>query len=191
MRGETWQRRQGRAPVGDQRGSHEAAMREGAARLNGIIQSTMDAIITVDERQEIVIFNPAAEAMFGCSAADVIGTPLKQFIPERFRDRHRQHIERFGTTGVTMRRMGGQAEITGLRANAEEFPLDASISQVIVGGKKLYTAFCATSLSASAPSMSFESRRRSCASFPRHCRPCAKRKRRASPASSTMSWARR
>ncbi len=115
------------------------AMREGAARLNGIIQSVMDGIITVDERQDIVIFNPAAEAMFGCTAANVLGTPLEQFIPSRFRDRHHAHVGHFGETGVTTRRMGGQAEITGLRANGEEFALEASISQAVVGGKKLFT----------------------------------------------------
>jgi two-component system, NarL family, sensor histidine kinase UhpB len=115
------------------------AMREAAARLNGIIQSAMDGIITVDERQDIVIFNPAAEAMFGCAAADVLGTPLEQFIPSRFRERHRADVGRFGETGVTTRRMAGQSEITGLRANGEEFPLEASISQAVVGGKKLYT----------------------------------------------------
>jgi PAS domain S-box-containing protein len=115
------------------------AMRESAARLNGIIQSAMDGIITVDERQHIVIFNPAAEQMFACAAADVLGTPLEQFIPSRFRDRHHAYIEQFGETGVTTRRMGGQSEITGLRANGEEFPLEASISQVVVGGKRLFT----------------------------------------------------
>lgn len=116
------------------------AMREGAARLNGIIQSAMDAIITVDEHQDIVIFNPAAEQMFGCAAANVLGTPLEQFIPPRFREAHRAHIDRFGATGVTTRRMAVQSEIVGLRANGEEFPLEASISQVSVGGKKLFTA---------------------------------------------------
>ena len=115
------------------------AMREAAARLNGIIQSTMDAIITVDEHQNIVIFNPAAEQMFGCHGADVIGTPLDQFIPSRHRDAHHDHIERFGATGVTTRRMGAAAEIVGLRADGSEFPIEASISQVIVAGKKLYT----------------------------------------------------
>ena len=116
-----------------------AAMRESAARLNGIIQSAMDAIITVDERQDIVIFNPAAEEMFGCAAADVLGTPLDQFIPSRFREAHGAYIDHFGATGVTTRRMGAQAEIVGLRANGEEFPLEASISQVSIGGKKLFT----------------------------------------------------
>ena len=114
-------------------------MRESAARLSGIIQSTMDAIITVDERQDIVIFNPAAEQMFGCPAADVQGTPLEQFIPPRFRAAHRTHINRFAETGVTTRRMGVQSEIVGLRADGEEFPLEASISQVSVGGRKLFT----------------------------------------------------
>jgi len=115
------------------------AMREMAGRLNGIIQSTMDAIITVDERQDIVIFNPAAEHMFGCAAADVLGTPLEQFIPPRFRATHHGRVGKFGATGVTTRRMGGQSEIVGQRANGEEFPLEASISQVSVGGKKLFT----------------------------------------------------
>ena len=117
-----------------------AAMRESAARLNGIIQSAMDAIITVDERQDILIFNPAAELMFGCAAVDVRGTPLDQFIPLRLRDAHRDHIQRFAHTGVTTRRMGAQGAIVGLRANGEEFPMEVSISQVSVGGRKLFTA---------------------------------------------------
>jgi PAS domain S-box-containing protein len=115
------------------------AMRETAARLNGIIQSAMDAIITVDENQDIVIFNPAAEQMFGCSAANVLGTPLDQFIPARYRDTHRGHIQQFGATGISTRRMGRQSEIIGLRANGEEFPVEASISQTAVNGKKLFS----------------------------------------------------
>jgi len=115
------------------------AMRESAARLSGIIQSAMDAIITVDERQNIAIFNPAAEQMFGCTAASVLGTPLEQFIPPRSREVHRRHIDQFGVTGVTTRRMGVQSEIVAVRADGEEFPVEASISQVSVGGKKLFT----------------------------------------------------
>jgi len=115
------------------------AMRETAARLNGIIHSAMDAIITVDENQDIVIFNPAAERMFGCDAADVMHTPLDQFIPARFRGLHRQHIERFAATGVTSRRMGATSQIIALRGDGAEFPVEASISQVTVGGKKLFS----------------------------------------------------
>ncbi len=123
--------------------SREAAMgralRDSEVRMSGIVQSAMDAIVTVDENQRIVLFNPAAEKVFRCPATEAIGSPLGRFIPERFRAVHRRHVERFAATGVTSRRMGDTTVLYGLRADGEEFPIDASISQVVVGGKKLYT----------------------------------------------------
>jgi PAS domain S-box-containing protein len=123
--------------------SREAAMgralQDSEARLSGIVQSAMDAIITADENQCIVLFNPAAEQVFRCPAAQAIGSPLERFIPERFRASHRQYVERFGATGTTSRKMGDTTVLYGLRADGEEFPIDASISQVVVNGKKLYT----------------------------------------------------
>ena len=68
-----------------------------------------------------------------CSAArasEAIGAPLAWFIPERFRAGHADHVRRFGETGVSSRRMGAQRIVTGLRRNGEEFPIDASISQI-------------------------------------------------------------
>ncbi|WP_157643969.1 PAS domain S-box protein, partial [Burkholderia ubonensis] len=62
------------------------------ARMMGIIRSSMEAIITIDESQTIVIFNPAAEHVFGVSAMDAIGAPLSRFIPERFRASHAKHV---------------------------------------------------------------------------------------------------
>ena len=100
------------------------------ARLSGILNSAMDAIITVDERQHVVIFNKAAEAMFGCPLNEALGAPLAWFIPARYRDAHAEHVRRFGETGVATRRMSGQRLVTGLRRNGEEFPIDASISQL-------------------------------------------------------------
>lgn len=111
----------------------------GEAHLRGIVQSAMDAIVTVDEQQNIVIFNAAAEAIFGCSEREALGASLDRFIPERFRAAHRAHIERFGETRVTTREMGGQLALYGLRSNGEEFPIDASISQIATGGKRYYT----------------------------------------------------
>ncbi|WP_144157426.1 PAS domain-containing sensor histidine kinase [Paraburkholderia sp. BCC1885] len=110
------------------------------ARLMGIIRSSMEAIITVDERQNIIIFNPMAEHIFGCSAAEALGASLSRFIPERFRATHARHVEQFGVTGVSERQMGGQQRVLfGLRSNGEEFPIEASISQVREGDSKLYT----------------------------------------------------
>ena len=108
-------------------------------RLRGILDSAMDAIITVDEQQRIVLFNDAAQAMFGCPRDEAVGAPLSAFIPERFRHAHAAHVEQFGATGVTARRMGGARVVTGLRRNGEEFPIDASISQLREGDAKLYT----------------------------------------------------
>ncbi len=108
-------------------------------RLEGIVQSAMDAIISVDADQRIVLFNPAAERMFQYRAEDALGEKLDRFIPERFRTAHREHIRHFGQTNVTTRRMGQLGKISGLRADGEEFPLEASISQVEIGGKKLFS----------------------------------------------------
>ncbi len=99
----------------------------------------MDAVITIDHRHKIVLFNAAAEKIFRCTAARAIGGPLERFIPARFREAHRGHIERFGKTGVTTRMMGARLALAGLRADGEEFPIDASISQTTAGGRKFYT----------------------------------------------------
>jgi PAS domain S-box-containing protein len=118
----------------------EESLRQSQAQLQGIINSAMDALITVDSKQRVVMFNLAAEKMFGCSAADALGSPLDRFIPERFRAAHSSHVKNFGETGVTSRAMGTLGALKGLRANGEEFPIEASISQIEKNGNKLFTA---------------------------------------------------
>src|SRR2546421_706992 len=117
----------------------EEALRESQAQLTGIIQSAMDTIVTVDDQQRIVLFNAAAEKMFRCLAADVVGQPIERFIPQRFRPQHAGHIRRFGETGVTSRGMGTLGALWALRADGEEFQIEASISQIETRGKKLFT----------------------------------------------------
>ena len=104
-----------------------------------IVESAKDAIITIDSRQRIVVFNPAAEEMFCCSSVNVIGQSIDQFIPSRFRATHEEHVSSFAQTGVTARSMGGARAVYGLRSNGEEFPIEASISQIEVDGDKLFT----------------------------------------------------
>ncbi|WP_175688701.1 PAS domain S-box protein [Burkholderia anthina] len=120
-------------------GSHAGDIPPIEARMMAIIRSSMEAIITVDENQTIVIFNPAAERVFGVSAMDAIGAPLARFIPERFRAAHAAHVEQFGVTGVSERQMGRQRVLFGLRGDGTEFPIEASISQIRDGTGKLYT----------------------------------------------------
>jgi PAS domain S-box-containing protein len=117
----------------------QAALRNAHARVGGIVEAAMDAIISVDEDQRIVLFNQAAERVFRWPRGAILGQPLDLLIPERYRPAHRGHIERFGRTATTSRGMGSQTVLYGLRADGEEFPIEASISQHDEGGRKLYT----------------------------------------------------
>jgi len=109
------------------------------ARMAGIVGSAMDAIISVDSEQTIILFNAAAEAMFRCTAAEALNQPLDRFIPQRFREAHKQHVKGFGQTSHTSRSMRSLGTLSGVRANGDEFPIEASISQVEVAGQKTYT----------------------------------------------------
>src|SRR6185436_13171500 len=104
-----------------------------------IVDSAMDAVITVDEEQKIVLFNRAAEQVFGVRREDVLGAPLDRLLPARFRSGHGRHIASFGKTGVTSRRMGDVTTLWALRADGSEFPIEASISQASEGGATYYT----------------------------------------------------
>lgn len=117
----------------------EQAMRDEEARLAAVIGSAMDAVITVDEEQRVTLFNPAAEKMFGHNAEEVVGTSLEQLMPARFRSAHGTHIRGFSETNASRRKMGALTPIYGLRANGEEFPIEASISQAEVTGRKIFS----------------------------------------------------
>jgi PAS domain S-box-containing protein len=110
-----------------------------AARLAGLLDSAMDAIITVDDRQRVVLYNRAAEKIFGWTSEEAIGGPLEKLMPERFRGSHGAHVDRFDRTGTTSRRMGDGTVLYGRRANGEEFPMEASISQLDTAEGKLFT----------------------------------------------------
>ena len=114
-------------------------LRESQNQLKGIVGSAMDALIAIDDKLRIIVFNAAAEKMFGCPVRDAIGSPSDRFVPERFRAAHRQHIQHFGDTGATTQALGGLGALWGLRKNGEEFPIEASISKIEVSGGKLYT----------------------------------------------------
>lgn len=122
-----------------ERRAAEAALLESRQRMEAIVESAMDALITIDEQHRILVFNPAAERMFDVVAADAIGTSIERFIPERFRSGHGAHIDRFKEMGATNRRMGALGAVSALRANGEEFPVEASISHVQVAGARLGT----------------------------------------------------
>lgn len=111
------------------------------ARMSGIISTVSDAVITTGEDRRILLFNAAAEAMFGLPAEEALGQPVDRFIPRHFHARHGQHMQQFGEMGVSSRSMhGGRSALPALRADGAEFPVEATISQVVVSGQRLFTA---------------------------------------------------
>jgi PAS domain S-box-containing protein len=91
-------------------------------------------MISVDASQRVLLFNPAAERMFQCGAAEAVGKPLDRFIPHLAADADP------GPGGVSP--LDGPVtliEARGLRADGQRFPLEASLSRSEVAGEKLYT----------------------------------------------------
>ena len=115
------------------------AILESRRRMEGIVQSAMDAIITIDEEQRIVLFNPAAEKIFGFSVDEVLGRPVTMLIPEQYRDHHEDYVRRFFESEVINRKLESANPLLALRNNGEHFPIEASISQVTVGGERVGT----------------------------------------------------
>lgn len=108
-------------------------------QIRNIIDTAMDGIIAMNEQQIIVLFNAAAEEIFGWRADQVLGQPIEMLIPSRFRARHRDDVEKFGQGVIQNRRMGTQRTVMALRASGNEFPIEASISQTTVNDRKIYT----------------------------------------------------
>jgi len=105
-----------------------------------MIDTAMDAIVTVGEDMRIVGFNQSATRMFRCAAGDAIGQSLERFIPRRFRAAHAGQMRSFAVSKVTMRAMGEGAEVKALRADGEEFLADVSIASHRGNGRQFYSA---------------------------------------------------
>lgn len=107
--------------------------------LAGILAIAADAIIAVDEGQNVTIFNNRAEEIFGYRREEIIGQRLERLMPDRFRAHHSTYVEKFGDAAVAARQMGERQEIYGVRKSGEEFPAEASISRMVLSGKRTYT----------------------------------------------------
>ncbi len=114
--------------------------RRSEERLSGILAIAADAIVSMDEKGRIVLFNQGAERIFGYTSAEIMGQPLDTLIPQRIRSSHAAHVQRFAASGVTAQRMGERREVAGLRKDGTEFPAEASISKLVVDGSTTFTA---------------------------------------------------
>ena len=117
----------------------ENLQREGA-RKAAILETSLDAIITMDHQGRIVEFNPAAERIFGISAAAIQGRELAEtLMPSAFRDAHREGLARYLATGVG-EILGRRIELQALRGDGSEFPAEIAIARITIAGPPLFTA---------------------------------------------------
>lgn len=99
-------------------------------RFRVLFESASDAIIAVDENMLIVLLNEEAEVIFGYSRSEMVGQPLELLIPQRFRDQHRHHFQGFIDGDITRRLMSSRPELSGIRKDGEEFPIEVTIAKL-------------------------------------------------------------
>ena len=119
----------------------EQEAREQAARHRALLDAALDAVVSMDADGLIVDFNPAAERLLGHAAADVQGRELAEvMVPPHFREAHRQGMTHYLTTGESSV-LGRRLELSALRADGSELPVELAINEVTSGGRPFFTAF--------------------------------------------------
>lgn len=110
---------------------------EAQARMAAIVETADDAIISIDTAERILLFNPAAQEIFGYAASEIIGAPLSTLIPTRYREQHHVHVKNIFADPALGRIKG--RHLVGLRKSGEEFPIETTITRQRVGGEPVLT----------------------------------------------------
>jgi PAS domain S-box-containing protein len=118
--------------------SAEEALRESEARTQAILDAAVDAIITIDERALIQSVNLATERLFAYSAAELIGQNVNVLMPSPYREEHDTYVRNYLATGQK-KIIGIGREVVGRRKDGSTFPMDLGVSEVRVGGRRLFT----------------------------------------------------
>ena len=112
----------------------EEAIREGDEKLQAITSTATDAIILIDDTGNVSYWNTAAEKMFGYDDDEMLGRNLEIIIPPQYRDAHKKGFKRFTESGHGPM-IGKVYEVSALRKDGSEFPIELSISGLLLKGK--------------------------------------------------------
>ncbi|MBI2970269.1 MAG: PAS domain S-box protein, partial [Gammaproteobacteria bacterium] len=142
----------GRSPAGDADGivvlvsdltEHklmERALDASTRRSQAVLDTAVDGIIIIDENGVIGSFNPGAEKLFGYSAREVIGRNVKMLMPQAYAENHDAYLYRYLETGER-RIIGIGREVSGLRKDGSEIPLDLAVGEFIESGRRYFAGF--------------------------------------------------
>ncbi len=117
----------------------EQALRKSEERLACILASAMDAIITIDAEQRVTLFNAAAEKVFRCRADQIIGQSFEQLLSKRFGNLLKGYCLAVSPATVSSQQLWAPDGLTARRYDGEEFPVEATLSPLAVGGQNFYT----------------------------------------------------
>jgi PAS domain S-box-containing protein len=119
----------------------QEALRESEARKGAILESALDSIVTIDHAGRVIDFNPTAEKTFGYARAQVVGREMCELlIPPSLRERHRRGMAHYLATGEGPV-LGKRLEMTGMRADGTEFPVELAITRIQLDGPPMFTAY--------------------------------------------------
>jgi diguanylate cyclase (GGDEF)-like protein/PAS domain S-box-containing protein len=110
------------------------------SRFTAVVESAYDGVVTVDQRENIKLFNKAAQEMFGYRLDDILGKKLTTLIPERYHPHHGEYVDKFAVSPIMGRQMFERGDITGIRKDGSEFPVEISIAKITVNGLVEFTA---------------------------------------------------
>ena len=122
------------------RKQEESALRYSEQNYRLVVQTAPDAVISIDESGAILFANPATGRIFGYDPTELIGKPLTILMPEFLRKLHEHGFSRYLATGERHINWQG-TELTGLRKNGQEFPVEISFGELSRDGHKVFTGF--------------------------------------------------
>ena len=118
----------------------EINLAEREAHLRSILDTVPDSMIVIEENGTITSFSAAAERLFGYSAGEVRGRNVKMLMPSPDREKHDGYLNRYITTGER-RIIGYGRVVTGQRKDGTLFPMELSVGETRVNGKRIFTGF--------------------------------------------------
>jgi two-component system, NarL family, sensor histidine kinase EvgS len=113
----------------------QEALRDSATRIQSILNTVVDGIISIDSQGIIGTINPAAERLFGYAAAEVVGQNVSMLMPEPYHHQHDDYLERYCATGEA-RIIGIGREVVGLRKDGSTFQMSLAVSEMRLAGQR-------------------------------------------------------
>jgi PAS domain S-box-containing protein len=121
----------------------EEALRDSEERIRALAESAQDAIISINSKDKVILWNKAAEKLFGYSEKEIIGKSVTKVIPSEFREKHRKGVKNLNA-GKPTKMIGAAVEVSGQRKNGDKFPAELSVAKWEVSGESYYTGISST-----------------------------------------------